>query len=130
SGHGLSGGQRQRIGLARALFGEPRLLILDEPDASLDHEGQVALLRAVKGARARGAIVVVVSHRTALLEVADMRLELADGAIAWFGPNVAAPTSLGASPPAAADLQSSAVARLVNVPRLADPDRSLQRSHV
>lgn len=75
----LTGGQRQRIGLARALFGEPRLLVLDEPDANLDQAGSEALLAAVDWARASGAIVILISHRNTLLSIADRILELRDG---------------------------------------------------
>jgi ATP-binding cassette subfamily C protein len=67
----LSGGQRQRIGLARALFGDPFVIILDEPNSNLDQEGETALANAVTTAKARGAIVVIVSHKTALLNVMD-----------------------------------------------------------
>ena len=75
----LTGGQRQRIGLARALFGEPRLLVLDEPDANLDQAGSEALLAAVRWARSSGAIVILISHRNTLLSIADRILELRDG---------------------------------------------------
>jgi ATP-binding cassette, subfamily C, bacterial PrsD len=67
----LSGGQRQRIGLARALFGKPFLVILDEPNSNLDLEGETALARAVLSAKERGAVVIVVSHKTALMTVMD-----------------------------------------------------------
>ncbi len=72
----LSGGQRQRIGLARALFRGPRLLILDEPDANLDHDGERALLRAIQQAKQAGAIVVVTTHRAALMQAMDHTLVL------------------------------------------------------
>lgn len=75
----LTGGQRQRIGLARALFGDPRLLVLDEPDANLDQAGSEALIAAIEWARSVRAIVIVISHRNTLLAVADKILELRDG---------------------------------------------------
>jgi ATP-binding cassette subfamily C protein len=71
SGMTLSGGQRQRVGLARALFRNPFLLALDEPNSNLDTEGEAALVQAMAGARARGGIVIIVSHKTSLLNVMD-----------------------------------------------------------
>lgn len=85
-GFTLSGGQRQRIALARALFGGPRLLVLDEPNANLDAEGEQALIRAVESARRSGAAVVVVAQRVSVLAVADTLLVLREGAVAQHGP--------------------------------------------
>ncbi|MGE0724962.1 MAG: type I secretion system permease/ATPase [Alphaproteobacteria bacterium] len=79
SGFLLTGGQRQRIGLARALFGDPRLLVLDEPDSNLDQAGIEALVAAIRQAREDGSIVVMASHRPALIEIADHILEMRDG---------------------------------------------------
>ncbi len=85
-GAGLSGGQRQRIALARAVYGRPRLIVLDEPDASLDGEGEGALRATLRALRTAGATVVVVSHRTALLPEMDALLLLKDGQPQLFGP--------------------------------------------
>jgi ATP-binding cassette subfamily C protein len=85
-GVSLSAGQAQRVALARALYGEPFLVVLDEPNSNLDTEGDEALTRAVRGARERGAIVVVVAHRPIGIEAVDMLLVLKDGRMQAFGP--------------------------------------------
>jgi ABC-type protease/lipase transport system fused ATPase/permease subunit len=82
----LSGGQRQRIALARALYGEPRLVVLDEPNASLDNEGDEALLRALADLKANGATVVIVAHRPSLLRSVDKLLVMNEGTVQMFGP--------------------------------------------
>lgn len=82
----LSGGQRQRIGLARALYGAPALVVLDEPNANLDDEGEKALLNAVQWLKAQGANVVLISHRSGVLAVADQVVILQDGRLTANGP--------------------------------------------
>ena len=85
-GHRLSAGQLQRIGLARAMYGDPVLLIMDEPNANLDAEGEAALVQAVVNARKRGATVIVVAHRPSALAAIDTLLMLKDGQQVAFGP--------------------------------------------
>jgi ATP-binding cassette subfamily C protein len=85
-GTSLSAGQAQRVALARALYGDPFLIVLDEPNSNLDTEGDEALTRAVRAARERGAIVVVVAHRPIGIEGVDQLLVLKDGRMQAFGP--------------------------------------------
>jgi len=82
----LSGGQRQRIGLARAMYGMPALVVLDEPNANLDDEGENALVRAVQGLKAQGKTVVLISHRPGIVSVADRLLILQNGTVQASGP--------------------------------------------
>ncbi len=82
----LSGGQRQRIAHARALFGRPRLVVLDEPNANLDSEGEEALAKAILKMRHDGAAIVVIAHRPSVLKVVNRVLVLRDGAIEMLGP--------------------------------------------
>lgn len=85
----LSGGQRQRIGLARALYGMPRLIVLDEPNANLDAEGEQSLIRAINAAREAGAIVMLIAHRPSVMQVVDKILVLREGRVQQFGPRSA-----------------------------------------
>ena len=82
----LSGGQRQRIGLARALYGDPRIVILDEPDSSLDAEGESGLLQVVADLKQRKATVVLVSHKTSFLALVDSIVCLQNGHVVLSGP--------------------------------------------
>lgn len=104
-GRGLSAGQAQRVALARALYGEPALLVLDEPNSCLDAEGEVALSRAIGEAKARGASILIIAHRTGVLATADRLLVLRDGAIERIGPRAEVMAAMsGAGRPAAANV--------------------------
>ncbi len=81
----LSGGQKQRIGLARAFFGDPRLVVLDEPNSNLDTAGDAALARAIAHAREHGITVVVITQKPSLLQHVDKIMLLVDGTVALFG---------------------------------------------
>ncbi|VVP55474.1 Type I secretion system ATP-binding protein PrsD [Pseudomonas fluorescens] len=85
-GLGLSGGQKQRIGLARALYGHPALVVLDEPNSNLDDAGEAALVQAVRKLKANGCTVVLVTHRPSILGAVDKLLFLKDGVQTLFGP--------------------------------------------
>ena len=85
-GAALSAGHRQRIALARALYGEPFLVVLDEPNSNLDAEGEAALIRAMAAIRQRCGIVVVVAHRPSVLDGVDYVLALVNGTVFGFGP--------------------------------------------
>jgi ATP-binding cassette subfamily C protein/ATP-binding cassette subfamily C protein EexD len=85
-GRQLSGGQRQRVGLARAVFGDPSIIILDEPNANLDSEGEEALSRAVAQLKQQGKVIIFVTHKTSLVALSDKTLVLAQGRMHKFGP--------------------------------------------
>ncbi len=84
-GSNLSGGQKQRIALARAFYGSPKLVVLDEPNANLDQAGELALASALKEAKKRGIAVIVISHRPSILSEVDKILVIQNGSVASFG---------------------------------------------
>ena len=85
-GAGLSGGQKQRIGLARAMYGDPSFIVLDEPNSNLDDVGEQALVEAITDLRERGKTIVLITHRTSIIGVTSKLLLLRDGAARLFGP--------------------------------------------
>ncbi len=85
-GGGLSGGQKQRIGLARAMYDDPSLLVLDEPNSNLDDVGEQALLNAIIDLRKRGKTIVLITHRTSIIGVTTKLLLMQDGMAKMFGP--------------------------------------------
>lgn len=86
AGSGLSGGQKQRIGLARALYGDPAVVVLDEPNSNLDDAGEAALTRAIIAMRQAGKTVVIISHRPSILQTTNKLLLMRDGIVQAFGP--------------------------------------------
>jgi ATP-binding cassette, subfamily C, type I secretion system permease/ATPase len=104
----LSGGQRQLIGLARAMFGRPKLVVLDEPNSNLDGDSEAALIRALERLKANGTTVILVSHRPTLVQGVDKVLLLKEGAMEMFGPRaevlkrlMTPPRPAGEAPPPA-----------------------------
>ena len=85
-GAGLSGGQKQRLGLARAMYGDPALVVLDEPNSNLDEVGEQALVQAVMDMRRRGKTVVLITHRTSIIGATNKLLLVRDGMTQAFGP--------------------------------------------
>jgi ATP-binding cassette subfamily C protein EexD len=86
SGGNLSGGQRQRIGLARALYGDPVVVVLDEPNSNLDEQGELALGNALQRLKQKQSTVVVITHRNNVLANVDKLLILSDGQLTVYGP--------------------------------------------
>ena len=111
----LSGGQRQRVGLARAVYGTPRFLVLDEPNSSLDDAGELALVQSLQALKAQGTTIVVITHRTSVLAVADLMLLLVEGHAKLYGPRDQVLSALrgeqpAASPPAVPQVASPVAA--------------------
>jgi len=149
AGAGLSGGQKQRLALARAMFGDPSLLVLDEPNSNLDDVGEQALVQALHALRQRGKTIVVITHRSTVLSATTKLLLLREGLAQAFGPRdqvlqslmqanqAAAGTPASASAPVAADApaakktQAAAPARgnavLITVPNGDENEKNIQR---
>ncbi len=108
SGLKISGGQRQRIGLARAVFGRPRLVVLDEPNASLDHEGEEALHNAIARLKEMGTTIVMIAHRPSVLALADKLLVLRHGTVEAYGGRAEVIAKLNIGRPAAVPMHKPA----------------------
>lgn len=119
-GTALSGGQRQRLGLARALYGNPFIVVLDEPNANLDPEGEAALTAAIESVKARGGIVVVIAHRPSVLQSCDLIGVVQRGKLTNFGPReqVMNPRPVAAAPaPAPVPMTATTPRRKANSSR-------------
>lgn len=115
-GQHLSGGQKQMIGLARAFFGMPVFIILDEPNSNLDGDAELALMRAIRKLAAQGATIVLVSHGPRLVQACDTVLLMRDGAIAMLGPReeILAQLQKGKAPTALVETEASKEPMQVN----------------
>lgn len=110
-GAGLSGGQRQRLGLARAMYGDPSLLVLDEPNSNLDDVGEAALVQAIQDLRRRGKSIVLITHRTSVISATNKLLLLREGVVNAFGPTNQVLQALQEQNQKAVEAQRAAIAQ-------------------
>lgn len=115
NGHQLSGGQRQRVGLARALFGLPQIVILDEPNSNLDNDGELALTEAIRSLKEIGITIIVATHKTNLLAVCDKVLVMQDGAVRALTTPKELLKPAESVPPAKGSAPTPVVSNVVNV---------------
>ena len=113
----LSAGQRQRIGLARALYGDPFVVVLDEPYSNLDGDGDAALNRALAGVRARGGIVVLIAHRRSAIGAVNKLVVIADGRQIAFGPKDQVLSQIATLPSEARQIPAAAPAVAASAPQ-------------
>ena len=111
-GAGLSGGQKQRLGLARAMYGDPSLIVLDEPNSNLDDVGEAALISAITDLRQRGKTIVLITHRTNAINITNKLLLLRDGTAQMFGPTSQVLAALTQQQQQAAQAQQQEQARI------------------
>jgi ATP-binding cassette subfamily C exporter for protease/lipase len=111
-GAGLSGGQKQRLGLARAMYGDPSLIVLDEPNSNLDEVGEQALQAAVLDLRQRGKTIVMISHRPGVISITTKLLLMRDGAVHMFGPTQQVLAALQEATKQAVEAQAAAQAKV------------------
>ena len=119
----LSGGQKQRIGLARALYGDPALVVLDEPNSNLDEVGEKALSATIMDLTARGTTIVLITHRIASLDVIQKIMLLGDGTVRAYGPRAEMLAAMRAR--VATDTAASA-SKAIPRPRLVEPHRQIE----
>jgi ATP-binding cassette subfamily C protein/ATP-binding cassette subfamily C exporter for protease/lipase/ATP-binding cassette subfamily C protein EexD len=123
----LSGGQRQRIGLARAVYGDPKVVVLDEPNANLDQAGESALSTVIQDLKSRGVAMVIVGHRPSTLTQADKIVLLRDGRVELFGPRDQALQKIrAASSPSVVPMQKPAAMASMAAMMETSPPAALQ----